>query len=322
MFLVREEVHNMINRDALLRWFRNNSLIIKTIKRMIKNPVSIVMINGGICSQMQQYLIGAYLSEKGQTVAYDLSFYDTYKLNGVNTRNFDLLKLFPALDFNIASPLQVKLYRKLFEYHPNEKSGKGFEQIPKSPVYVNGYYDVGKSMYNDFGTYFPIDIENIGFDEGNKKFYEMILHDDNSVGVHVRRGDMKVVGNYWKVLRPLFYKQAMDKFDFSCTTFYFFSDERDWISDNILPLFQDEIKYVFVDCNESDRGYLDLVLLSVCRHQIASQGSFGKYAWLLNKYDEKCLVVPNCGIANELIETSKGKNIIFIELNQDNCENP
>lgn len=312
----------MINKDVLLQWYRRHSLIIKIIKRMIKNPVSIVMVNGGICSQMQQYLIGVYLAEKGQRVTYDLSFYDTYKLDGVNTRNFDLLKLFPHLEFKSALPFQVKLYHKLFKYQPNEKLGKGFEWIPKSPVYVDGYYDVEKSMYNRFGAIFSIDIEKIGLDENNKKFYEMILQDNNSVGVHVRRGDMKVVGNYWKVLRPLFYKQAMDKFDFSSTTFYFFSDEREWISDNILPLFQEEIKYVFVDCNASDRGYLDLVLLSVCRHQIASQGSFGKYAWLLNKYDKKCLVVPNCGIANELVGTTNGKNIIFIELNQNNCENP
>ena len=99
-----------------------------------------------------------------------------------------------------------------------------------------------------------------------------------------------------------------------------FSDVYKFIED--MKVSGETVKVVFVDCNESDRGYFDLVLLSVCRHQIASQGSFGKYAWLLNKYDEKCLVVPNCGIANELVETINGKNIIFIDLNQDNCENP
>lgn len=40
--------------------------------------------------------------------------------------------------------------------------------------------------------------------------------------------------------------------------------------------------YSVVDINGSDKGYMDLYLISHCKHQITSKGTLGKYGALLD----------------------------------------
>ena len=48
-------------------------------KRMLKahlvTPKVVVLMDGGICSQMLQYLLGEFFRKRGCKVVYDLSFY-------------------------------------------------------------------------------------------------------------------------------------------------------------------------------------------------------------------------------------------------------
>ena len=314
----------MGTREKILRYYRKNSIIINFIKRTMQKPKSIVMMNGGICSQMQQYLIGHFLRERGDNVEFDLDFYTEYTLEGALARNFDLLKLFPTLEFREAPKKEITMYKKLFRYLPEHKKYSddlgNFIEIPKTPVYVDGYYDLGLLYYRKFKDIFKLDF-NIIKDEKNRFFYSKIKDDEYSVGIHVRRGDMAYTGNYWKVLKPNYYVQAINYFDIDKMHFYFFSDEREWIYENIIPLLDNKINFRFVDCNTSENGYLDLMLLSLCRHQIASQGSFGKYAWLLNEKSEKTLIMPKSDNEDVLRQISEGGKVITIETNNENSEN-
>ena len=65
----------------------------------IITPKVLVMMDGGICSQMHQYLIGQIYAEQGEKVGYDLSF---YKKNGMDVerkmpRTFELEDMFPNI---------------------------------------------------------------------------------------------------------------------------------------------------------------------------------------------------------------------------------
>ena len=77
-------------------------------------PKIVVLIDGGVCSQMHQYLLGQLYAECGYKVVYDLSFYDELGLDKDRkfVRNFDLLKAFPYLEFNVASPTEIGVYRR------------------------------------------------------------------------------------------------------------------------------------------------------------------------------------------------------------------
>lgn len=75
-----------------------------------------IRIDGGICSQMIQYAFGQLLRNKlkqnhiNAKVKYDLSWFtdDGWDLLHKDKRNFDLKKLFPTLNLNIASNVEVK----------------------------------------------------------------------------------------------------------------------------------------------------------------------------------------------------------------------
>lgn len=55
------------------RWIR--SIYKRLLNAYIIKPRVVVFVDGGICSQMYQYLVGALFIQKGYRVHYDLSFY-------------------------------------------------------------------------------------------------------------------------------------------------------------------------------------------------------------------------------------------------------
>lgn len=116
-----------------------------------------------------------------------------------------------------------------------------------------------------------------------------------SVGVHVRRGDLKVEQYDYGMPPTLeYYKRAVDYFirKFENSFFFFFSDEPEWVADELIPylkLSTDECKVV--DINGSDRGYMDLFLIAHCKHQITSKGTLGKYGALLQDSPEKVVIL-------------------------------
>lgn len=71
------------------------------------------------------------------------------------------------------------------------------------------------------------------------------------------------------------------------TVFFFFSEEPQWVLEHIIPFTSVRSKVVN---NSSFYGYRDLYLLSQCRCIVKSQGSFGEYAYMLNKRQDKKLI--------------------------------
>ena len=55
------------------RW--KKSLYRKAVKHRLIAPQVIVLMDGGVCSQMHQYLLGRIFENGGHKVLYDLSFY-------------------------------------------------------------------------------------------------------------------------------------------------------------------------------------------------------------------------------------------------------
>ena len=86
------------------------------IKFKICTPSIIIRMDGGICSQMHQYLLGEVFSRKGIKVEYDLSFFenDGKDINGNHARLFDLENAFPDIKLIKASQKKIKLYKLFF----------------------------------------------------------------------------------------------------------------------------------------------------------------------------------------------------------------
>lgn len=100
----------------LKKWQR--SFYKKMIKYHILSPKVIVMMDGGICSQMYQYLLGEIFRKIGYKIYYDLSFYEEWgsDIDCKFVRNYDILKLFPYLKVNkVSKPLTIIYKQKYYE---------------------------------------------------------------------------------------------------------------------------------------------------------------------------------------------------------------
>jgi hypothetical protein len=261
------------------------------------NPTVIVLIDGGICSQMYQYLMGYYLKAKyGQSVEYNTVWYDVdgRDANGSGVRNFDLLKIFPHLDFTQAGMEKCKWYNRLFPYYGYSKEhfhDEWWRVTP--PMTLLGYFDSPNDVYAPFNQVFVFKPEDV-LDERNLEIYNNIP--ENSVAVHVRRGDLSEYRrDYGYPVTEQYYTNAIKHFyDIDpATQFYFFSDGMDYVRNTLLPSLPFAINSVVVE-NGDAKGYYDLVLISRCRHQITSKGSLGKYGALLSSsYEGKTVIVSS-----------------------------
>ncbi|OON88465.1 hypothetical protein BXO88_01345 [Oribacterium sp. C9] len=258
---------------------------------------TLVHVDGGICSQMYQYVVGYAMANQNRNVMYDLSWFKKYgkDMNGEYIYNFDLLKLFPNLDIHIADDKMCREYNIVSSFFPKSDSEKitmCSNRIPSEPVLMQSYYWIDEKTYKIYPSLFKIDLNNIvDFSVENQKMANKIMKDDNSVGVHVRRGDMASTTGFWIQLGPDYFINAIKLFDIETTHFYFFSQDLDWVEKNIVSKI-DGLKSTLVDINDSEHGYCDLALLSLCKNQIASQGSFGGVASILNSNKDKILVLP------------------------------
>lgn len=268
----------------------------------------IVRVDGGIASQIVFYLLGKYFSDKNINVKYDLEWFTSCGMDLQNkfVRNFDFEKAFPNVEVKKATEEEIKFYKKNFKLKGNNYKNK------KAPLYLGSYYDFGNLLkhYQNF----LIENFNPELDEENRIWLEKIKG-SNACGIHVRRGDLSQ-GNvaYGSPATPEYFVKSINyvKSKFPNSKFFFFSDEVDWIKSEILPKLENT-EFEIVDCNGSDRGYLDLYLLSNCKNFITSIGSFGKFASILsNNKKEDSITILSKG-DKSLFSSNLIKNIVIGE---------
>ena len=262
-------------------------------------PKVVLLMDGGVCSQMHQYLLGQLYAERGYKVTYDLSFYNDLGLDKDRkfVRNFDLLKAFPYLEFEVASSAEIGVYRRKYHYIGNNTTARiddftFLEKVP--PIYLGGYYHLPADKWLPaFHSLFRMTSGVL--DADNVQICHEIDLKSCSVAVHVRRGDLKVEQYAYGMPPTLeYYKKAVDYFieKFAAPFFYFFSDEPEWVVNELVPylrLSDDGCRVV--DINGSDRGYMDLFLIAHCKHQITSKGTLGKYGALLADDAQKTVIL-------------------------------
>lgn len=287
------------------------------IKKILRKPAIIFKIDGGTCSQMADIVYIKMIEEKtGKRVLADFSWFDSCEKdeNSVVARPFNVDKLFDFDKCEIATKFELWIYKLLFPYFPTEDDMKenGISVdlmkfvLPEPPRYMYGYYYLKDDIFDKNWTRFlKLKRAEEILDSKNMELYNQIQHEEKSVGVHVRRGDMAFGGGYWKILPAEYFINVCNMAELQGFTFYFFSEEPEWIRENILPYVN--IKYELAANNSSYYGYRDLFLLSCCKYQVQSQGSFGRFAYLLNENRDKRLIGYN-EKKKDLWEWSEGDN--------------
>ncbi len=284
----------------------------------------IVNVKGGIGNQLYQYALARKIGMTcGCEVKLDIRSYRDYifphkfrldvfntvfeiaseeEIDAVISRTVNLKNyrsLPPYRGKGIVSQGLRYLYRKLDERWPYRKSYWNEKQFsfdkrilsPADDTYLDGYW-------SKFG-YFN-DIRGVLLNEISLKRdletpdYRLAceaIEKSNAVSIHVRRGyakrpeDLALFG----VLPPTYYRQAIDRLreEVPEPHFYVFSDDPAWAQEN-LPL-TDPCEFM----NFGPEGdYLELMLMSRCKHNIIANSTFSWWAAWLNPHEAKRVIFP------------------------------
>lgn len=127
--------------------------------------------------------------------------------------------------------------------------------------------------------------------ESAKEFANKIIN-TNSVSLHVRRGDYlsDLYKDMFVSLGRDYYEKAVNyiKEKVDKPVFYIFSDDKnfvekefEWLSDKVI-----------VTGNDGDDSFLDMQLMSLCKHNIIANSTFSQWGSLLNKNEEHITIYP------------------------------
>lgn len=253
----------------------------------------IVQIEGGLGNQMFQYALSLSFVDKGCKVKLDISkFGNDYLHNGYELEKvFDLKADYCTKKERAIIKPASKFLHVLTGYPYKEKQQWQWVYHPKVNKikfgFLKGYWQSEKYFETVAATIkkkflFPpvTGVENVAV---VKKMMQC-----NSVSVHIRRGDYMLNGNNC-ALNLDYYLRAISMMNEKVINpvYFIFSDDIAWAEENIRV-----DKSYFIGWNNGERSYMDMQLMSNCRHNIIANSSFSWWGAWLNKYAEKIVMAP------------------------------
>lgn len=147
------------------------------------------------------------------------------------------------------------------------------------------YFSVIKNVIQQKFCFNPI------LDDANLLLINQIK-EVNSVSIHVRRGDYLSAQNYnlfGDVCTKEYFERAIEfiKSNVFQPHFFIFSNDIDWVKFNIKTE-----KIIYIDCNKKDKAWMDMYLMSICKHNIIANSSFSWWGAWLNGNVDKFVVCP------------------------------
>lgn len=285
----------------------------------------IVKIQGGLGNQISQYAFSRLLASiyPEQEIKWDTNWliYNSY-----NIRTLELLEKFQEEKLIYAYATQKEIIKatkqiptKVLNPTPAIKAVNKISRIIQNTLRCNKYvtqtllsgYPVVEDIYNldttknwyfdgfwpnfDYSSIMPQLREELTFKllnrDANQEWIDKIQSTE-SVSIHVRMGDYK--NSVFEVTTPNYYVKAMQLIKSKVTNsenikFFIFSDESDIVAE-WLGLQGDN--YEIVNVNSGQYNYMDMHLMSICKHNIITNSTFSYWAAQLNKNSEKIVTRP------------------------------
>lgn len=244
-----------------------------------------------------------------RSVDVDKVFHTTLPIEEINSCEYKTItgRFAPFQIFEFLNPANKRDYTGIW-YKIDEKMNADAEARKQGVIINRGLYYIPMSELKKEDDYF-FDGPWINFryfdqhrDAIQREFtfrhtydYEKIksIRSCNSVAVHVRRGDHVTVSKkdkrkYNCDLCDLdYYKKALAIISerVSDPVFYFFSDDHAYIEKNFKEIRNK--RYI-----RSKKDFLDLQLMSLCKHVIIANSTFSFWGAYLNKNENKVVVAP------------------------------
>jgi len=266
--------------------------------------IIITKLQGGLGNQMFQYAIGWNLAKKNNTdLKFDLSFYNKQQ-KGFLKRNYSLNYF--NIKEKIATETEIKKLKKykwkkgrrhffhnlFFANNSIYIKEKQFNFNPKilkikNFVYLDGYWQSEKYFENIKNIIRKEFILKNKFQIKDTKLKKTIKN-TKSVSLHIRRTDYLIAKKNVYYSCPLdYYYKAIEKIakKYSNLHIFVFSDDIKWTKDNLKTKFP----ITFIGGN---KDYEDLILMSLCKHNIIANSSFSWWGAWLNSNPNKIVIAP------------------------------
>jgi len=182
---------------------------------------------------------------------------------------------------------------------PNHTIGETVKQYdveilnaPKNSLFI-GYWQTEKyflpiqdTIRKDFTFKMPL--------EGLNKTLAESISSCNSVSMHIRRGDYvhnSETSKFHGVCSPEYYYEALEfiKKKSANIQLYIFSDDMEWVKVNM----KFDVPVTYVGNNIDNQSYVDMQLMSLCKHNIIANSSFSWWGAWLNNNPEKIVIAPS-----------------------------
>lgn len=294
--------------------------------------MNIIRMSGGLGNQMFQYALYLKLRSMGKEVKFD----DINEYRGEGARPI-VLAIF-GIDYPRAAwdeitaltdqsmEFKKRIRRRLFGRKAIEYTEKGFydpQVLSFDSMYLKGSFrsekyfkDIREEVKSTFQ--FP-ELEEMHLPEKlftpTNNFLNQI-EGSEAVALHMYRGDSRNNEElYDGICTEMYYEGAVRYIQekYPEAVFFIFSNEPKWVKGWVISLMKSQIKdemsrediknlerrFVMVGANSQHTGYLDMFLMSRCRHNIISNSSFSWWAAWINKNPDKLICAPSRWVNGE-----------------------
>ena len=288
--------------------------------------MNIIRMSGGLGNQMFQYALYLKLRSMGKEVKFD----DINEYRSENTRPI-MLAVFgidypratwdEIIEFTDGSMNPLKrIRRKIFGRRALEYCEEGFydpKVLSFDSMYLRGNFKSEKYFEDIAGEVrskyqFPC-LENMHLPEKlykNTRACLDAIESTEAVGMHMYRSDSRLDEELYEgICTEKYYEGAVRLVQerYPDAFFYIFSNEPKWVKKWVDDLIESQItedmdreeirklesRFVLVEANTEYTGYLDMLLMSKCRHNIISNSSFSWWASWLNDNPDRLVVAPD-----------------------------
>ncbi len=253
--------------------------------------MKVIEFHGGLGNQLFEYVYLMYLKKQFPSE----QFYTYINCNRLNLHNgFELSKW-----FDIDLPPTTKSITALCVLLFNTNRILRKLRLPligvSDDVHLNDMKLLHEGWYQNKRYFKEVGAPTFRKDLVLGKDNEELLHkikSCNSVSIHIRRGDFlspinsKAMGG---ICTPKYYEKAMIKIKelVPNPVFFFFSDDPEYVN----KTYDDLEKYV-VTCNQGERSFFDIYLMSHCQNMILANSTFSCWAAYLNNKAQNIICPP------------------------------
>ena len=273
----------------------------------------IVGIKNGLGNQMFQYAFGKILEWRYKvSIQFDIMAEDF--ISGMRTD----MEIFKIEDFQVADkkmvngfkPFSVAKYKieKKYLAYAYFKLRRIFqskklvtERLPSQFIPIINHLDLSQDYY------FMGHWMNLRYYEGYEdriktlfalkdiSFYsteiamEIATSPYTTISLHIRRGDY-LTADFIEVVGMYYYRQALAIMleNVENPFLYIFTNDEKWVSTKFDPM----LPYKIVNINFGADSYKDMMLMSLCHHNIIANSSFSWWGAWLNRHPDKIVIAP------------------------------